>query len=168
VGSDGLNFFKRASGSWLFLARSPAVPECGGYVDENVPLAVLADFLHCPGGPAKAACLTLNGPGFKAASAGDASLAVDSLMRSCYRADYSRVTHVGFTGMPRPHGAAVSLVVSTKLPATNASARDAKKICQDASIAAKWFSYSNFKVSVVAGSTVLSRAAWVKGSVKTC
>jgi hypothetical protein len=168
AGSDGLNFFKHASGSWLFLARSPAVPECGGYVDENVPIAVLADFLHCPGGPSKGPCFTLNGPGFTAASAADASLAVDSLMRSCYRTDYSRVTRVGFTAMPRPHGTAVSLVVKTKLTGAKTSVGDAKRICQDASIAAKWFGYSNFKVSVVAGSAVLSHATWVTGHIQPC
>ncbi len=167
-GADGLNFFRKSFGSWLFLTRSPAVPLCGSYV-QGVSFAVLADFLGCPGGPKKATCFTENGPGFVADVAADASYKVQQVMKACYPADYRRITRVGFSGLPKSHGKAVSLVVKTKLPASDASTGQARTICQDASTAAKWFRYDNFEVAVLgSGSKTIGQASWVPGHDHPC
>jgi hypothetical protein len=157
--ADGLDFFKRAFASWLFLTRSPAVPVCGSYI-ADVPFPVIADFLHCPGGPAKAECFTTNEEGFAANLASEASSKVGDLLQACYAPVYRQIAHVGFSGLPKPHGKAVTLVVKTKLPRTSASVGKAATICRDASTVAAWYGYENIAVAVSAKSgDVLARAA---------
>jgi hypothetical protein len=129
--------------------RSPARPICGGFV-QNVPFAVLADVLHCPGGPKMAQCFTENGLGFQAATVSDATFKVRQILQSCYARDYKQIARLGFTALPKPNKR-VSLNVKTK---AGASAAQARTICAHASIAAKWYGYDRVRVSVAAGTTV--------------
>jgi hypothetical protein len=149
--NDGYNFFKQAFGNWLFLVRSPARPICGSII-QNVPFPVLADFLHCPGGPKMAQCFTQNGLGFQAANVSDAIFKVRQILQSCYARDNKHVARLGFAALPRPHGKAVGLTVKTRGAVSSAAARS---LCAHTSIAARWYGY-NVRVSV-AGSGATRR-----------
>jgi hypothetical protein len=160
--ADGLDFFKKAFNSWLFLTRSPAVPLCGSYV-QDVSFQVVADFLHCPGGPAKAQCFTTNAEGFAATLAADAGSKVGDMLKACYGRDDRHVASVVFSALPKPHGNPAALVVKTK----GASGAQALAICKDASTVSRWYGYDNVTVSVLGGGKPL-RATLTPGHARPC